>query len=152
MQHDLLSHNTYLNPYNSLDIPQLQRIRNAVKENILSKPDLVTQEDYIKYICQEGKGWVCEKDKKLVGFSIVDTTNKNVWALFVDPDYEKQGIGKKLMDLLLNWHFKTTTADIWLGTAFDTRAEKFYRLQGWKEHGIHGTIKRKFMTHDSGAK
>ncbi len=42
------------------DIQQIQIVRNAVKENVLSNPNLVTDEDCAIYITQRGKGWVCE--------------------------------------------------------------------------------------------
>jgi hypothetical protein len=39
-----------------------------------------------------GKGWVCEIDEKIVGFSIADLIGNNIWALFVMPGYDKRGI------------------------------------------------------------
>ena len=64
------------------DITQIQIIRNLVKENTLSNPNLVTNEDCKRFITLQGKGWVCEINKVIVGFAIVDLINKNVWALF----------------------------------------------------------------------
>ena len=53
------------------DIPQIQRVRNAVKENVLSDPALVSDTDCIDYITRRGKGWVCEADgKKLLAFPL----------------------------------------------------------------------------------
>ena len=51
------------------DIPQIQVVRNSVTENTLSNPDLVPDKDVEDYITNRGKGWVCEVDKKIVGFS-----------------------------------------------------------------------------------
>jgi GNAT superfamily N-acetyltransferase len=120
------------------DIPQIQIVRNSVKENMLSDPRLVSNKDCEDYITERGKGWVCEIDKKIVGFSIVDLVDKNVWALFVQPGYDKKGIGKKLHDIMIDWYFGQTDETIWLGTAPGTRAEQFYRAAGWKEAGMHG--------------
>jgi hypothetical protein len=39
---------------------------------------------------------------------------------------------------MLDWYFSVTDKKVWLGTAPNTRAEEFYRKQGWKETGIHG--------------
>ena len=78
-------------------------------------------------------GWVCEVDKKIVGFSIADLKDDNVWALFIDPDYEGKGIGKQLHELMLAWYFQQNKDSIWLSTAPNTRAERFYRKTGWKE-------------------
>lgn len=126
------------------DIPQLQIVRNSVKENTLSNPGLVSDKDCETYLVTRGTGWACEVDRQIVGFSIVDMVDKNVWALFVDPAFEGQGIGKKLHDDMLDWYFKQTSATIWLGTAPNTRAEKFYRKAGWKEVGVHGKGEIKF--------
>ncbi len=130
------------------DIPQLQVIRHSVKENILSDPTLVTDELCALYLTERGKGWVCEVDGRVVGFSIVDLQEHNVWALFLLPEFEGQGIGKQLHRLLLDWYFGHTQKPIWLGTDPGTRAEQFYRGQGWREIGIHGKSELKFeMTH-----
>lgn len=130
------------------DIKQIQVVRNAVKENALSNPNLVTDKDCEEFLFERGKGWVCEINGEIVGFSIVDLKENNVWALFLDPKFEKQGIGRRLHDTMLDWYFSQTEEKIWLGTAFDTRAESFYRKAGWTEAGMNGSKEIKFeMTH-----
>lgn len=126
------------------DIPQIQIVRNAVKENTLSDPALVTDEDCAEFLFKRGKGWVCEVADKVVGFSIVDLKENNVWALFVHPDFEQRGIGRKLHDIMLHWYFSQTDADLWLGTAPNTRAELFYQKTGWRKTGTHGKGEIKF--------
>jgi GNAT superfamily N-acetyltransferase len=126
------------------DIAQIQIVRNAVKENMLSDPDLVTDKHCEDFITRRGKGWVCEVDKRIVGFSIVDLVDKNVWALFVHPEFDKKGIGRILHDTMVDWYFTQVTETIWLGTAPNTRAESFYRKAGWKEVGLHGKGEIKF--------
>jgi GNAT superfamily N-acetyltransferase len=126
------------------DIAQLQFVRHAVKENVLSDPALVPDKDVEEYITNRGKGWVCEVDKRIVGFSIVDLVENNVWALFVHPDFDGRGIGKKLHQLMMDWYFVQTNKKIWLGTEPKSRAETFYRMQGWKEVGVHGKGEIKF--------
>jgi GNAT superfamily N-acetyltransferase len=124
-------------------------VRNSVKENMLSNPALVPDKDVEDYIHNRGKGWVCEEDGKIVGFSIVSVRDHNVWALFVQPGHDKKGIGKKLHDVMMNWYFSQVSDVIWLGTAPQTRAEAFYRRAGWKEVGMHGKGEIKFeMTVD----
>lgn len=131
------------------DIPQIQVIRNSVKENTLSDPGLVTDRDCDEFLFQRGKGWVCEINGEIVGFSIVDRKENNVWALFLHPDFEKQGIGRKLHDSMVDWYFEQTKDTLWLGTSPDTRAEAFYRKAGWKETGKHGKGEIKFeMTYN----
>lgn len=126
------------------DIPQIQLIRNSVKENILSNPDLVTDELCLEFITKRGKGWVCEVDKQIVGFSIVDLKERNVWALFLNPNYENIGIGKQLQKIMLDWYFSQSSENIWLGTDPNTRAEHFYRKSGWNEIGTHENGEIKF--------
>ena len=122
----------------SADIPQIQIVRNSVKENMLSNPALVPDEDCEEFINIRGRGWVCEIDGRIVGFSIADLKDNNVWALFLHPDFEKMGIGRKLHDVMLNWYFEQGKNDIWLGTAPGTRAESFYHKAGWRDVGMHG--------------
>ena len=126
------------------DIPQIQIVRNSVKENQLSNPALVTDKDCEEFMTVRGKGWVCEADNIVVGFSIADLQENNIWALFVHPDYEGKGIGRKLHDLMLDWYFDQTEKTVWLGTAPGTRAEEFYKRKGWKVVGTHGKGETKF--------
>jgi len=131
------------------DISQIQVVRNLVKENRLSDPALVPDSDVQDYITRRGRGWVCEINGQIIGFAIADLVDNSIWALFIHPDFEKMGIGKKLHDEMLNWYFSETDKAVWLGTSPKTRAEIFYRKAGWKEVGIHGKGEIKFeMTKD----
>ena len=120
------------------DIPQIQIVRNSVKENQLSNPNLIPDNLVEEFITKKGKGFVCEIDDKIVGFSIVDFVENNVWALFILPDFEGKGIGKKLHQLMLDEYFSQTKETIWLSTEANSRAEIFYKKQGWKNAGFHG--------------
>ncbi|WP_210465960.1 GNAT family N-acetyltransferase [Rufibacter roseolus] len=126
------------------DIPQMQVVRHAVKENVLSNPALVTDAAVEEYITKRGKGWVAEVENQVVGFSIADLQEHSIWALFIDPAYEKMGIGRKLHDLMLDWYFGQTGEKVWLGTTLNTRAAAFYRTAGWREVGTHGKGEIKF--------
>ena len=120
------------------DIPQIQIVRNSVKENQLSNPNLIPDELVEEFITKRGKGFVCEIDNKIVGFSIVDFVENNVWALFLLPEFEGKGIGKKIHQLMLDEYFSKTKETIWLSTEANSRAEIFYKKQGWKNAGFHG--------------
>lgn len=126
------------------DIPQMHRVRNAVKENVLSDPSRITFEDYKKYLQEYGKGWICTKDDSIVGFAIVDLVKNNIWALFVDPLHESKGIGKVLHDNMLDWYFSNTGKTLWLSTSPGTRAENFYRKSGWICTGNYGENEIRF--------
>ena len=120
------------------DIPQIQIVRNSVKENQLSNPNLIPDELVEEFITKRGKGFVCEIDNKIIGFSIVDFVENNVWALFILPEFEGKRIGKKLHQLMLDEYFSKTKETIWLSTEANSRAETFYKKQGWKNAGLHG--------------
>ncbi|GGK56419.1 GNAT family N-acetyltransferase [Rufibacter glacialis] len=120
------------------DIPQMQVVRHAVKENVLSNPALVTDAKVEEYITRRGKGWVCEVDGTVVAFAIADLEDHSIWALFVDPAFEKKGIGRTLHTLMLDWYFKQTQQNVWLSTSPGTRAETFYQTAGWDNVGTQG--------------
>lgn len=126
------------------DIKQMQVVRHLVKENTLSDPTLVSDQDVAFYITEKGKGWVCEVDGLIVGFSIVDLQENSIWALFVDPAFAEKGIGKELHRLMIDWYFSQTRDKVVLGTAPNTRAERFYVLQGWKNVGSYSNGELKF--------
>lgn len=126
------------------DIRQMQIVRHLVKENTLSDPDLVPDKDVAFYISEKGRGWVCETGSQIVGFSIVDLRERSVWALFVDPAFAEKGIGKELHRLMINWFFGQTQDKLVLGTAPNTRAERFYSLQGWTQTGSYPNGELKF--------
>jgi len=117
------------------DIKQLHSVRMSVNENVLPDPTLLTVKEYDEFLSVKGKGWVCEIKDSIVGFGIVDLEKFNIWALFIKPEHEGKGIGKKLQNIMLTWYFSRTKHRIWLGTSPNTRAEVFYRNQGWKEVG-----------------
>jgi GNAT superfamily N-acetyltransferase len=132
------------------DIPQIQIVRNAVKENTLSDPGLVTNADCAEFMFVRGKGWVCEINNEIVGFSIADLKENNVWALFLNPEQEHKGIGTKLHNIMVDWYFTQTKTTLWLGTSPNTRAEMFYKKIGWVVVGMHGSDETKFeMTYEN---
>jgi GNAT superfamily N-acetyltransferase len=120
------------------DIPRMQIVRNAVLENRLSHPGVIQDEDYLPFIEETGRGWVCEDGDTLAGFAFVDYKNHNIWALFVLPGYEGRGIGKTLHHTMLQWYFAHYDHTLWLSTAPGTRAETFYNMQGWLPAGMYG--------------
>jgi len=135
------------------DIPQIQRVRNAVTENTLSDPALVPDADVADYLTRRGKGWVSLQADRVTGFAIVSVLDQNVWALFIEPGFDKQGIGRQLHNRMMDWYFEQTSATIWLSTTAGTRAELFYRKAGWEEAGAYGKEEIKFiMTGENWAK
>jgi GNAT superfamily N-acetyltransferase len=126
------------------DIDNYMKVRMAVTENVLNNPALITKQDNIDYLTKHGKGWVCEINNTIVGFAIVSVVHHNVWALFVQPGFEKQNIGTTLHKIMVDWYFAQTTETLWLSTEQNTKAEKFYINRGWIATGMHSSDEVKF--------
>ncbi|MBC7937401.1 MAG: GNAT family N-acetyltransferase [Rhizobacter sp.] len=126
------------------DIPQIQVVRNAVKENRLSNPALVSDADCEEFMMDRGKGWVCITNDTVVGFAIADLKEDNIWALFVDPVFEGKGIGKQLHCLMMDWYFTQNKQHVWLGTSPGTKAEIFYANHGLTATGTVHKNETKF--------
>lgn len=124
------------------DIPRLQQIRSAVRENVLQNPGRVTLTDYEDHIHGRGRTWVAEQDGQIVGFSSADGQAAAIWALFVDPDHTGRGHGRSLIAPAVAWLWSSGAERIVLDTAPRTRAEAFYRAAGWTVTGTtaHGEL------------
>ena len=124
------------------DIPAIQRVRQAVRENRLVST-VITDDDVQRVIEEEGRGWVVEVSGEIVGFAIGNATNGNVWALFVDPEHEGRGHGRQLHDVMVGWLWDRGLSRLWLTTGPGTRAERFYTAAGWQCVGqtSHGEVR-----------
>jgi GNAT superfamily N-acetyltransferase len=126
------------------DIPQMHCIRMRVRENVLTDPASIQPHHYRSLLEAGGRGWVAELDDHIVGFAVADVERAQVWALFVDPDREGLGIGRRLHDTMLGWLFDRGLERAWLTTTRGTRAERFYRAAGWRESGVDASGEVRF--------
>jgi len=117
------------------DISALQRVRASVRENRLVST-VITDDDVRRAIEETGRGWVVEADGEVVAFAIGNATDGNVWALFVHPDHERRGHGRRLHDAMVAWLWSRGLERLWLTTQPGTRAEKFYAAAGWVRTGL----------------
>ena len=131
-----------LRPAQRADIAAIQRVRHSVRENRLTST-VVTDADVQAAIETTGRGWVVEADGEVVAFAIGLASNGNIWALFVDPLYEKRGYGRRLHDTLVAWLWQQGLKSLWLTTQPGTRAQVFYETAGWLHAGVtpHGEIR-----------
>jgi GNAT superfamily N-acetyltransferase len=117
------------------DVREIQRVRHAVKENRLAS-SIISDEDVVTAIEHTGKGWVVEVDGRIIGFAIGNAETGNIWALFVEPEYEAQGHGRRLHDEMVDWLWSRGLKRLWLTTGQQTRAQRFYEVAGWRNAGI----------------
>ena len=114
------------------DIAAMHEIRLSVRENVLSDPRKVTPDHYHRFLGSTGKSWVYVVKEQVVGFAAADSGTGNIWALFVHPDFERQGIGRQLHDTMMNWLFGAGCNRAWLTTQANSRADFFYHRAGWQ--------------------
>lgn len=117
------------------DVPDLCRIRLMVGENRLSDPSRVPPELVVEYLSLRGRGWVCEAEGRVSGFSIAERDPASIWALFVEPRAQGQGIGHGLLERAVAWLREEGAGEVTLVTEPGTRAERFYRARGWVARG-----------------
>lgn len=114
------------------DIPHMTRIRLAVTENVLRDPTRITPQLYADFLEKDGRGWVALVDGEIVAFSYANRIDGSIWALFVDPRFEGQGLGKELLARATGWLFSLGFRRVTLSTGARTRAAQFYTRLGWR--------------------
>lgn len=124
------------------DIAGCFEVRTSTRENHYSRAALqeagITEESVAAMLVATHKGWVCELDGRIVGFSMGNRSNCEFWVIAVRPEHEGRGIGRKLMELTVQWLHSNNCEEIWLGTSPDinTRAYALYRKAGWEDCGV----------------
>jgi ribosomal protein S18 acetylase RimI-like enzyme len=68
----------------------------------------------------------------LRGFSISDLGRREISALCVDPDFERNGIGRNLHNSAVDLLFSKGLESISIIAAPYTRAQKFLHAAGWR--------------------
>ena len=126
------------------DWPRISEIRLAVQENRLSNPASIASVGIASvgpvtaWLFDNSTFWVWEEDGAIQGFSAADPRDGTIFALFVHPSYERRGIGRALLPLACEDLRASGYATAKLTTASATRAERFYRMDGWVEMGRQG--------------
>lgn len=117
------------------DIPNLMQIRAQVVENRLTRPDRVPASSYAEFMAISHI-WLFEDEDRIWGFSAADPRDGTIWALFVHPAAEGRGLAKRLLAKALDdlraadWIFARLYTEPW------SRADIFYRYQGWTPDGL----------------
>jgi len=117
------------------DIPAIFEVRTSVRENHLSVEQMsgmgITQQTILAALRQEPCIWVAVDGHHIVGFSMADAADACLFAAFVRPEWEGQGIGRRLMERAEAFLFQHH-ASIWLHTDGSSRAAGFYARLGWE--------------------
>jgi GNAT superfamily N-acetyltransferase len=127
------------------DIAAMHRVRLSVRENRLASP--ITEADYRPAIEQTGRGWVVEVEGVVEAFAVGNRVTGNIWALFVEPAHERQGHGRRLHDVTVQWLFAQGADRLWLSTEPHTRAQRLYESAGWSPTGILGSGEAGYERH-----
>jgi len=134
---------TMIRQARSEDVPALMRIRAAVRENVLSDPAKVPASLVEAFIGHSGI-WLWQDAAGVLGFAAADTRDGSIWALFVDPEHEGRGIARALLPRALDDLRKAGWRQARLSTDADSRADRFYRRNGWKAGGLSANGERLF--------
>jgi ribosomal protein S18 acetylase RimI-like enzyme len=122
------------------DVSGIFRVRTSVRENHLSEEelsDLGITRDSVAGLLRSGeaRAWCAEVDGAIVGFSMARQPERDIFALFVLPQFEGRGIGSLLLDAAVDWLRTSDPKPIRLNTERTTRAFRFYTNRGWRETG-----------------
>ena len=128
------------------DVPGMQRVRHAVKENRLVSR-VIADDEVIDAIERSGRGWVVEDEGEVVAFAICNAVDGSIWALFVDPPHEGRGYGRRLHDVMVEWLHSRGLARLWLTTDPGTRAQRFYERAGWVDRGLQANGEHLYERH-----
>lgn len=126
-----------IRPATPADIDTLFDIRTSVRENHLSREQMadmgITPQVLAEAIESAPCAWVAEIDGIAGGFAMVDTEAGELFALFVRPEFEGQGMGRLLLAAAEEQLFRKH-GSIWLVTdgGDGIRANDFYRRHGWQ--------------------
>lgn len=141
-----------IRPATTDDIAGIFHVRTHVRENHMSRDELtragITEAAVAGMIASQPCAWVAVKGdavtgdavtgNAVIGFSMVDLDEGSLFAAFVLPESEGQGIGRELVLLAEDALFARHPA-AWLETGAATRAAGFYRALGWgNEQDIGG--------------
>jgi GNAT superfamily N-acetyltransferase len=117
------------------DWPRITEVRNAVRENRLSAAYVQKVAEVARWIYDNGTFWVWEQDGAIQGFAVADIRDGTIFGLFVHPDYEGRGIARALLPLACEDLRAAGHAVAKLTTDPGSRADRFYRLNGWTDKG-----------------
>ena len=118
------------------------RLRGLTRENAVSEERLrslgITAETWANDILStELQGSIAQSDQEIVGYCFGETKSGEVVVLAVHPAFERQGVGQKLLALVVHQLRQRGHTKLFLGCSSDpaVRSYGFYRHLGWCSTG-----------------
>ena len=118
------------------------RLRGLTRENAVSEERLrslgITAETWANDIrSNELQGFVSYSGEEIVGYCFGATESGEIVVLAVRPTHESQGIGRRLLDLVVEQLGLLGHKRLFLGCSSDpkVRSYGFYRYLGWRSTG-----------------
>ena len=115
------------------------RLRGLTRENAVSEERLrslgITAETWANDILSsELQGFIAQSDQEVVGYCFGKTKSGEVVVLAVRPAFERQGVGQKLLALVVDQLRQRGHTKLFLGCSSDpeVRSYGFYRHLGWR--------------------
>lgn len=124
------------------DAPECVRVRGLTRENAVSEERLrahgITGESWAEDIrTGQLSGWVARKGGQIVGYCFGAAQTGEVVVLALLPLEEGRGLGKRLLQLVVDDLRRVGHSRLFLGCAADpaVRSYGFYRHLGWVSTG-----------------
>ncbi|MBK8477506.1 MAG: GNAT family N-acetyltransferase [Opitutaceae bacterium] len=124
-------------PIESKDLSEIIEVRASTRENPFSREALrqlgITEESTAELLRTTHRGWLCEEEGRIVGLAIGDGKTGELWVTAVLPEFERRGVGVRLIDSVEGWLWSLGWQELWLWTSPDRqkRAFTFYLKRGW---------------------
>jgi peptidyl-dipeptidase Dcp len=93
-------------------------------------------EFYKNYNAEKDRVWICEHDNRIVGFVLLmhrENNTAQLRYLYLEPEYRGIGLGKKLMQLYMNFFKEKGYKSSYLWTTHELHsAASLYKRHGFK--------------------
>ncbi len=131
-----------IRPATANDIPDCVILRGLTSENAISPEQLaamgITVESWSCEVTSGSlPGFVCVCEDSIVGYCFGNKATGEVVVLALLPAYEAKGLGKQLLDFVINLLVEAGHRRLFLACASDpaVRSHGFYRHLGWASSG-----------------
>lgn len=132
------------------DIEEVLVIRSLA---MTDSANTITETMILKAMRGACKGFVAIVDDSVVGFSLANRRNKELWGIFVLPNYQRRGIGRALLLAATGWLFNCRRGfffrpiqNIHLTCTPDSPAQHFYSAMGWRMGRIKSGVRHMHLS------